>query len=191
MKGAVAFGSKIPVLDSLKHRITQKKLAKEEERSRRKAIPPELIRAALSERPELIRIMLSKRSEPSEYERAIKEAESALIRENIAAQKEERRAQKEAERAERKAAQKEAARQERERAPVKSGNSDSSDLEPFLMIIEIFVIPAVIQYIKTHPNGKLDVKQIAVKNGIPSAVVPFLTKMLTDYLKQRGMKPPW
>ena len=145
-------------------------------------------RIAVAQRKKLL---VEKSAARKEEQRLQKEAAYAAAQEAAkiaAAEKKERRAQKEAEQ---EAARKEASRRERERAPVKSGNSDSSDLEPFLMIIEIVVIPAIIQYIKTHPNGKLDVKQIAVKNGIPSTAVPFLTKMLTDYLKQKGMKPPW
>ena len=106
-----------------------------------------------------------------------------------AAEKKERRAQEEAER---EAARKEEARRERETAPVKSGDSD---MEQLMTLVEIFM-PAIIIFVKAYletrqPGDKLDVKQIAAKWGIPSAAVPYLTKMLTDYFRKNGIKPPW
>lgn len=76
-----------------------------------------------------------------------------------------------------------------------SRESQLSDTEQLMTVVEI-MMPAIIIFVKAYidtrkPGDKLDIKQIASKYGIPSAAVPFLTKMLTDYFRQRGIKPPW
>ena len=80
-------------------------------------------------------------------------------------------------------------------AVVNSREGQPSDTEQLMTIVEI-MMPAIIIFVKAYidtrkPGDKLDIKQIAAKYGIPSAAVPFLTKMLTDYFRQRGIKPPW
>lgn len=138
------------------------------------------------------KLLAEKSAARKEEQRLQKEATYAAAQEAAkiaAAEKKERRAQKEAEQA---AARKEAARRERETDPVKSGDSD---MEQLMTLVEIFM-PAIIIFVKAYletrqPGDKLDVKQIAAKWGIPSAAVPYLTKMLTDYFRKNGIKPPW